>query len=471
MARVLKITSGLMGVLLLMMVGVMGIGRWSRLGFTQLMVFNSGPSLYVTSPLQEYSRTISEKTSSHDFIDYMSVYLSPDQNWIYFRQYWVDQFGNQKISLYRSSLIHDHIDLINEDVVLDSVDRGIWPFDEFLIYAVLENGNHIALYLGEPDGRHPRPLTPNDIEMPSRGWNLILRGDWVYFNGDSPRDQTNIYRVKRDGTGLEKMFPESQHVYLTDVQPFAEHILLRRDGKLGWASLDGAVYKQLATDIRAKVDLDWIPDRQLLIISENGGLNLIAFQWNIQQPIWTLQNIKYLGYSPNQDWIMGVRDNQEMVRISTQDGNLFVLADEPVVNKIWGWTSDSHWFCTGGAGLYLTSLDGNSHQTLYQPQVYNVNLLEWADETHPAVFEDQLGYNRHLVFLLNSDKRTLTEVQTRSDYDMFMGWGPTINRPWQPAILTAIALTLILTPILITPCVADFTPPKFDLSPAASLLE
>jgi WD40 repeat protein len=85
--------------------------------------------------------------------------------------------------------------------------------NRILFVAITENGES-RLWLGTFDGRTaPRLLSGMDASRAFFGAN----GD-VFFSGQEGRDQRYIYRIKEDGSGLRKAFPNPIY-YLYEVSP------------------------------------------------------------------------------------------------------------------------------------------------------------------------------------------------------------------------------------------------------------
>lgn len=211
MARVLKIASGLTGVLLLVMVGVMGAGRYGKEG-PELIVFtyldeNQPMVGWVTADFQRMRRLGNRCETYSDFTIYR-----PDENWLYVHDCPHPARGGWTVK--RIHIITGVEDIIATKMVPYS---GRWsPDKRWFVFQELQerNTDHIEVEWVRvaPDGSQRVVLTEN-IPVPfwpaeERPVYFLPDSDWVRIIRDSFYDlqeDDDIYQIRIDGKEWENL--------------------------------------------------------------------------------------------------------------------------------------------------------------------------------------------------------------------------------------------------------------------------
>lgn len=212
MARILKITSGLMGVLLLVMVGVMGVGRYDQpLPKLMVVMSHSNDRLWLDAIAVGRKRTF-KMTPTFRNIELNSP--KPSDHWIYLRM-----FGGgdpYATGIYHLSLDGSHFERLTHYFPRAKV-YSISPDEEWIAYRPDAQSTQ-RISTARIDDAAAVNVVSEDIELttrvdlgidPSSGqpqhflWSLDSQ--WLFFVGKRGDEQPNLFRACPNGACLEQL--------------------------------------------------------------------------------------------------------------------------------------------------------------------------------------------------------------------------------------------------------------------------
>ena len=206
--------------------------------------------------------------------------------------------------------------------------------------AFFGDGGTQQLWAGTPDGA-VRPLAPPaPAGIIQRAPRFSRDGQWVYYNqGDPARYTTSLWRVRANGTGAERLTPDTPAFYRNDVDasgsPDSRKIVYGTDRERGWGISPPRrlVVMDLAT--RAVQDLRvlgneprWSPVADRIAYERNYRLWLINADGTggraltPELPLYESN----LSWSPDGQWIAAERHGPFIDLIHVESGMILPLS-------------------------------------------------------------------------------------------------------------------------------------------------
>lgn len=433
MARVLKITSGLMGLLLLVMVGVLGAGRNFPENSEWMILMTYGPErshLRKTSPDGE--TTIIAEFGRDFGISHLEGF------WAYGWLGGKHQFG-------RVNLLTGEKQSILATAYREIYGRIVSSHDGRIIVYTTGGG---LLYRVLADGGKRQRVSPQDVFVHSDfGLGVaFLDDDSLLFDGsDSSESRPQLLWLNPDGTlryGLEANLPE-----LFFAPPHQDWVVVadyrERDDPLYWVSIDGGELHPIpvVVSVGRNARMEIVGDDLLVLQTE---AELIAFYRDATEPLWRIPNAS----------LESISSDGQVALVS--QGHFLSLMDMVTGKPIWmvsgvtewQWSPDQqavYYIVTRRNGDYeLRRLGRNvSGYTKLLDSPKRMNLIDWTADGEWLMVQ---------VY----DKRIHVRADGSQTQDKgfwwnraFVGWWPDHNSAWSALPLAAVAVMFIFIPPLI----------------------
>lgn len=466
MARVLKIACSLMGVLLLIMVGGMGVGRYGKEG-PKLILFTyldgNQPMLgWVTTDFQ-HMRPLGRLCGTRW---YPTAIAKPDENWLYVN----DCSGQSRIgwAVKRIHIISGAEDVIATRMVPYS---GSWsPDNRWFVFQERKNHQDDDDYEVEwvrvgPDGSQRLALTatiPIEFDYSEESWpTFSADGNWVnvWRHLWGPPHEEDIYRIRIDGKEWENLTAN-----VDDLNAWFDAKASGLETNVSHQMIETALDVKESTPISSLVcqrgDGNWVvgelPSKHLRIInveySRVRGISTLD-----GSILWEVPNRDVVWVSPDEEWVYLGQEYRIIYDVIRWDGS-----DHHAIETGFGmaskvWSNDGQWLVFSTFDVYLQQYeinrmtpDGHLAEILITSPL-KLETLGKSLDGHLFYFTvDDYSTNTFAFYTMRFDGSGLTRIKVLDPYnvDHIERFGPPINRAWQSPILAAIALTLITAPIL-----------------------
>lgn len=226
-------------------------------------------------------------------------------------------------------------------------------------------GHHEQLLLAPLAGGPARELCPPAGMVRHPAWSAD--GDWVVFESDalSFRD---LFRVRRDGTGLERLTDARFGSFEPAVAPDGRIAFgSSRDGNAEIYVLDGAEQRRLTDDPADDVHPRWTPDGRIAWIatrSRRARVWTMAADGTDARPLRAYDDATDLDFAVSPDRRFAVvtqRDDGVGIEIVGPDGIVRVDGDGPDEHPTW--SADGRWLVFtssrgGNPDVWRVSADG-----------------------------------------------------------------------------------------------------------------
>lgn len=313
------------------------------------------------------------------------------------------------------------------------------------------DGNY-GLRAVRTDGSGAYPLTlelREDLEIYSDMYPVIAPdGTWMAFTVYTPAGESDAFRVRMDGTGLENLTPDVAAASAIPVA-WTETGLILDYGTRVYRMEDKTLVPLVAEPSSADVRETWLAhipntDTELIMrgTSDTDAITLIAVHADgrVAWQQWGVVPAYLLLRSPA--WVVIKQEDDHWVRIRTADGAAFPLKS-PLGNMI---MRDSVWSADGGIAVIFGAKGNGSQVWLFDVAADNLTLV-W--ETTDSV---ESGYwtpdNRHVLLTVSrSETRYLAWLEIGragirwqhdiGSFDGFVGWGPPYQKTWSARMLMA----------------------------------
>ncbi len=477
MIRVLKITSGLMGVLLLMLVGVMGVGRRGKDGVQSLLISSGNPlvdeaRIYLTTLNVERYMPLTSKYTYANFIGWIEtgerfLYVGTDMKFVAgeWRYFSTAYEGNTRRASPR--LIADNVGCVGGNYGEKCI--YLSPNRQWLLYHVLNPDASYSLKKVNLAGGQSQQLNPPEIQILSE-WLF----DSVAISADSEWSNTDhgptVYLMRNDGSELKRISPEA--VNDVRVRYWVEDqnwLIIQHGRKLYKLTTDGQTFERLTTDpdeqMREKVIAWFLDDGYSLVADSEYAPRFLTFvPIEDDGQIWTMEHFDQWKQSADGKWIIlfEIWGGERKILKIRPDGSELELLSDTVERMgpgtgLWGLTPDGKWILyTGQLGshvdtIWRVNIFGGEPERIATHDMY-AEFLSWSPDGQWAIYRTEPFYN-HYANRVRIDGTHNAPFLIDGNLDMntvFDDWGPLYEKDWQPAILAALALTLITTPILLS---------------------
>lgn len=432
MARVLKITSGLMGVLLLLMVGAMGAGRDFPENSEWIILEASGSD-------RSYLRKVSPDGKETTIAE-----LSPDFFPEFHRGYWVYGWGGYQFR--RVNLLTGEVQKVLEHTTYYT--EFTWSPNGQLIYYSVHYG---PLFRIRPDGSPRQQLSPQGI-VSNRffGTSFAFLDDGsVLLNGsDSTESLPHMLRLNSDGTlryGLEADLPE-----LFYAPPHRDWVVVVDsrvwEYPLRWVSIDGGERHPLLAlaDIPFSTESRMsMAGKDLLLLQTDFGL--IAFYRDATEPLWRIPHAS----------LESIASDGQVALVST--GHFMSLIDVVTGKPIWMVSGMMEWIWSPDqqAVYYIVTRHNGDYELrrlgraasgytklLDSPKM--MRLIDWTADGEWLMVQ---VYDKRIHV-----KADGSQIQDKGFWwnRAFVGWWPNHSWDWSALPLVAVAVMFIFVPPLIS---------------------
>lgn len=458
MARVLKIASGLMGVVLLLMVGVIVAGRTTPEMPILVEYYRAGR--FRTALVYPQAQKHMELTQ---FPEGQIFDWSEDGRWIYLlRLEESADFEAGTAALIRSRLNGDNQQVITRG----ATDQAIfWTPDKRWIVSLYQTPQGMAWRRVRPDGSDPLFLTQNLSEplkaLTAPSVYFSSDGKWMYFE----TALENVYRANLQDGELQDIFDDSVgYAWLSNTQFDTDWVLVYLDGILTMVQSDGKILASLGQGYVSQ----WLEKHNLVIL---GNCSESSYYCGVRlsdgEMLWQLDG--YPRVTPDSEWLLVHPKEDEHFYAMRWDGTETIpLMD--VHSVVWSF----NWSKNNGDCLFYISepiIDAGPELRCLSTKEWQSRFVWKAPEIYPTTLAYPMMLGRsetsrldEFVFMgVNDTKPELSFFQVTADGKHItllhkMGvdivgeptLGPQISLSWQPPILAVVALTLISTPILLS---------------------
>ncbi len=451
MIRVLKITSGLMGVLLLLMVGVMGVGRYGKEGLEQLILNYQDNHVWKRGlfyPEYDYLRPLATHPCGGQ--SYRSiVHISRDRQWIYVDGCYEDGEGGtplERISLTGSR----KPELIIPGYISETLH---WTSDEQWIVYLYERDGEAVWARVRADGSEQKDLSTGVRILLADGQRSYFSPDeqWIYVTGlsETPDVSDEIFRLSFDGEAQENLTAQNEAQVRLGDEVFSDGFGIEVDHEPHKMSFDGQISELPPS---GPPILAHLPSKNLEIVGPVDTYGARGIDMTTGQTIWEADGVFDVVVSPNEEWLF-LRNTSQYTEYMQWDGSerqYFVgFASRQV------WSRDKRWLFYATpieSGWELRRIAANTLEveTLFVTNEFYMDISGFSSDGQWIIFKTQTETST--TYRVHLDGSQLQPLRTLDPY--YFAYvedvGPVLNRHWQPAILAAIALTFIATPILLS---------------------
>lgn len=483
MARVLKIASGLMGVLLLVMVGVMGAGRHGKDGPQPMMILNMEPSsfegrIYLVGPDTGIAWAVTPKL----VISTMTVL--PDETVLFVGGTYK---GAPKLNnvydwaIYQLRPDGSQAQLVVSEIAPNEMTFQIThliasPSKEYIFGVGESEDGSLGLYSFSIYTGQVKRLSEASLDLPRSDSHCCVfssDGTEVVFSAANDQDVSDLYKVNiEQDTSLNLTSAFGQETYVQLWPEGQDWLIIEENRRLYrlWLT-DGRIERLIAEEDADTIHYretvaDWLPKERLLIVSARREYDaspykstLFAIPIDTSIPLWKIDNVNFGGISPDRRWVFlhnyAGDDSIDLMRMPLQGGEPESVAHVPDYREIWGFTKDGKWLLyTGpvqGLGLAIWRVQiPNGTPELLAPMDNIGEGAFWSDDREWILYTDYGVRNRPYRIRVDGQHHEQIIITPHATTGWGLGWAFAVNRHWQPAILAAIALTLITTPVLIS---------------------
>lgn len=386
MGRVLKITGGLLGVLLLIITGSLMARRDENLPLRYMLVrvsdWNVGngfQQFYWIEPESGLTRAISPR---HE-----QLYLvSHDATWLYYMGYDLNAAQDSyDVKLYRTRLgaaaFHPQVVASGFQECWGGCTTTVTDTPAVVFSAYDAHGD-LQLYRvvgGDPAER----LTPLDLRLPLEysPFNFAVMGEWVVFNGTpvnstTSTSMTQVYRVPITGGSAINLTPDMSDAAFVywPVDEAAGVVANFDDGNLYQVALDeNQPPRPLTTSGHDWASVaKWLKQSRILIVQSASGPPtddwVAAVAFDTRAVLWEVA-ARYGAVSDDEQRVVVIQNmisatgdylGHELVEIQTADGQSRLITEMQgsYIQQVWGWTADGQWilFTTYAANVNDTTL-------------------------------------------------------------------------------------------------------------------
>ncbi|MBZ0316267.1 MAG: hypothetical protein K8L91_07610, partial [Anaerolineae bacterium] len=445
MLRVLQAAVVLMGGLLLMMTGMVGQARYDTGPLFPVMV-QSGvdPAHYLWLEAVTGKRI---GVIPHD--TYIDEWYPRKQGIFYGG---VDQAGRGGVYLW-SSVGHQSTFLTHAGGFSVSPD-GQWLVATWGRTSVGRGGLGSRLKIMRTDGSQvffPTQTVEDELGIER---NPILSmspdGEWALFSVYTDPSNTDLYRVRRDGTGLQNLTIHIQGnsekiVWLTGSNQW----VIAVGARLYWVDHPGGTVRPVIPDGEGRQEIiGWLPDARILIVEFGRDYRTYRGVRPDGTIVWELPRAFCSPLSADYEWAFWCQlENQEHVLVRAADGSMRPFKSPFIyLNGI----LPRHWSPDGQYLLFQVYQGDYGQNELWRFDAKNTEFqLVWATEwiLTSEWFPDSSKILAHDLMVgfwcMNADgsehhRITGKELGTHN----IIGWGPTIDRPMNGNALAGIGVLL-----------------------------
>lgn len=408
MGRVLKITSGLIGILLLLITGSL-MGRPNRnqpLQFMLVRVSNQNTGLgyqqfYWVEPNLDITRPASLR---HDHLSFVGL----TSEWMYYTTTDYNRTsGSPESKLYRiQPAAASNRQVVADDLPAcwDGCGMMMTQEQEFVIPTYTNYGSGLQLYRAQLGGLERLAVLDSSIPFQYIPPNFTLVDEWVVFNG-TPLSSTSfpptsqVYRIPMTGGSASNLTPNMADATIVYWPPDETTGVVANvvDGNLYQVSLDANQpphHLTMSGHDWASVAA-WLQKSRILIVQSaagsSGGEWLAAVQWDTQQVLWEAV-VGYGAVSSDEHRVVVIGltftpklevSGTELVEIQTINGQRRVITQMQgsFIREVWGWTGDGAWL------LFTTYAANVNNITLWRVAAAGGHAQKVVDISASAIFE------------------------------------------------------------------------------------
>lgn len=258
----------------------------------------------------------------------------------------------------------------------------ISPDEQYLMYG----DQNLGLMVRSIDGGDPVSISQ---QLPPE-WGVFYTddvfspdGQWMALTATNRKGDYDVYRVQVNGTGLENL--------TNGLRDFHKAELWLPNGWLIVSSQDqiGNDLSRLHPDTQEAFPLtdaphsqvvEWLPEKDLLLIEENAGSNLVAIRTTNWTIAWQRAAISYATTWATPNWVV-MYDDLEWVIFPTDGGDahpLWIPEGMTGLAKVWRETPNGEWLLV----FYENWKDNNWELWRFHLQNHTYEKL-WESDKHP----------------------------------------------------------------------------------------
>ncbi|MBZ0318579.1 MAG: hypothetical protein K8L91_19350 [Anaerolineae bacterium] len=473
MARILKITSGLMGVLLLVMVGVMEFVRGGD-QFRTAMLLRDESHFYMGLPEKASIFPLAQS------VDGLGVLIGYADGWFFYAEetYWT---GN----VYRFRLTGRREKILKDVYVsaADTLEIAIDPTSKSILYVLEDEHGGWKLYGADLDGSHAQNLLsdyPDVVKQSVWPYQFSRDGKLLIFDARNHlKDQWDGYITDLKTGETRRLEASDQTRMVTDYWPQKEDWFIAGGDGLFQYTTDGVPPRRLTfpkADVWTSA-VAWNRFAQLLVVIARDSMGQTPYTMSgvsIQdapEVMWSISYADYIGASPDGEWVFvtnpliaddSLADNTvgrlkvERIQVRTGERETILQLLNPNSWAFFDLSTDGKWLLAtsyhGDAGPSLICLDLQtlSYDFLGLPDGY-FGALETSPDGQYAEF-----YNRDLNSTIIVHLPTLSVREIRGKW--LSTWFTLPETHHSTAGLLLGGLAFITMPTLISPLRRRFHP-------------
>lgn len=498
MARVLKITSGLMGVLLLVMVGVLRAGGIDNDPPQMMLIWERKPGYLSGNLVLVDSQSLHRRVIARDIM--VGQELWAEDGWLYMvaRQAAIPDLRNQGAIGYPSN---DHLVRMRwsgnqleaiSDIILPWVSRtadGGW-----LVFNSWELG--YPIYYLQRDGTNAVRLSPSNYQSYSywyeESFGPKMVGSSVLMTVRSDQGTYHVHKADMtDGNSSLQLNPFGDNSRLAYV-PSGEKWIVAHEpfGRLQVVWLDHPQSPQPLINenhewVIGKV-VNWLPESRLLIIRTEPTTTYATGSYNVPASykltafrigdeatppewVWSIPGADTHQISPDSQWLLITWATAEgdigLGKMRPDSSDRSGLARMNTSYEVWGWSPDGQWawYTQPGAAVGTETIWRARADGLVQDKIDRIQadarFDSWSPDGNYLIYtETDYQADQQITYRMEADGSNRTKILGDARFTQFVGWLP-IQRPiWQPYVLMIVGSLLVLVYVLPAPLRRRFHP-------------
>lgn len=442
MWRVLRIGTGLMGLLLILMTSGLWLSR--RAGYPPPNVIigekePEGVRLLHVAPTFRYEQQISPQ-----FERIYSIGASTDGQWLYVEARTAQDpllWGQNTVKIFRLRINGRQLEPIS-GYTLEG-DPVLSPDRQFIIYSTQQSNGAWELRRVRTNGEDDIAISPPIMPSSRLYAPTTFSSDhqWLYFS-ESAYPDSIVWRVSMDGANAEKLFigaiPQAERTSL-DTNGW----LIVEDHSLYQMRLDGSGIRKVTPFSSEKSSFEYLIDHvgNVALVKEEDFYPLLGVSLETNAILWSIPDFEYKPDLSNSEWLWFYKPaTGELARVRPDGQEFEIVTTVPYFANVLGWLSNGKLLISAPiedvwlAWLMTFDLETGQIDKIGRTTPH-VRIGGWSpDKRWLCLYQEGRGFATW-TWLLDAAGNHLLQIAVPSDDRWLAEWLPTLDYAWDAWLL------------------------------------